>query len=69
MRDSDYASALWFKSSASNPDSCVEVRFIENAVQIRDSKNPDGPTLSFTNREWAAFLTGVRDREFDPPSE
>jgi len=69
MPDSGYASTLWFKSSASNPDTCVEVRFVENAVQVRDSKNPDGPILTFTNREWAAFLAGVRGHEFDPPGK
>jgi Domain of unknown function (DUF397) len=65
MRGSENISPRWFKSSASDPDSCVEVRFIENAVQVRDSKDPEGPVLTFTDREWEAFLAGVRFQEFD----
>jgi hypothetical protein len=34
-------------------------------VAVRDSKNPDGPALLFTRREWEAFLGGVRDGQFD----
>lgn len=67
MREPDNASALWFKSSASNPDNCVEVRFVENGVQLRDSKDPCGPVLAFTAREWQAFLDGVQLHEFDLP--
>lgn len=32
---------------------------------VRDSKDPDGPTLAFTAAEWAAFIAGVKDGEFD----
>jgi len=32
---------------------------------MRDSKDPDGPKLVFTPAEWAAFVAGVRDGEFD----
>jgi uncharacterized protein DUF397 len=65
MRYSDNISPRWLKSSASDPNSCVEVRFIEDSVQVRDSKDPEGPVLTFTNHEWEAFLAGVRFQEFD----
>jgi Domain of unknown function (DUF397) len=65
MQGSDKIPPRWLKSSASNPATCVEVRFIEDAVQVRDSKDPEGPVLTFTNREWEAFLAGVRFQEFD----
>ncbi|MEU4762129.1 DUF397 domain-containing protein [Actinosynnema sp. NPDC023794] len=47
----------WFKSSrsAENP-ACVEVRFVPDAIDVRDSKNPTGPTLSFPRNAWAKFL-------------
>jgi hypothetical protein len=32
---------------------------------MRNSQRPDGPVLEFTRAEWEAFLTGVRDGEFD----
>ncbi|MFE2753257.1 DUF397 domain-containing protein [Actinosynnema sp. NPDC059335] len=47
----------WFKSSrsADNP-SCVEVRFVPDAIDVRDSKNPTGPVLTFPRAAWAKFL-------------
>jgi len=65
MQGSDNTLLKWLKSSRSNPGACVEVRFIDDFVQVRDSKDPDGPVLTFTNREWTAFLEGVRSNEFD----
>jgi hypothetical protein len=49
----------WFKSTYSSGGSngCVEVRFTEAAVGVRDSKNPHGPSFSFTARGWKAFLS------------
>jgi hypothetical protein len=32
---------------------------------MRHSRDPQGPMLSFSHSEWEAFLTGVRDGEFD----
>jgi Domain of unknown function (DUF397) len=32
---------------------------------VRDSKNPGGPVLRFTQGEWRAFITGVMAGEFD----
>lgn len=47
----------WFKSSrsAENP-ACVEVRFVPDAIDVRDSKNPTGPVLTFPRAAWAKFL-------------
>jgi hypothetical protein len=55
----------WFKSSYSNAGGCVEVNRLGILVLLRDSKDPDGPTLRFTREEWSAFLAGVRNGEFD----
>lgn len=45
---------------------CVEVAGLSSdLVQIRDSKDPQGPVLGFTSAEWDAFLGGVRNGEFD----
>jgi len=54
---------VWRKSSysGSTGGNCVEVaRTRPAAVAVRDSKDPDGPTLLFTPAAWAAFTTGVR---------
>ena len=46
---------------------CVEVAFGEDdeSVNVRDSKNPEGPVLTFTPDEWDAFIKGVKQGEFD----
>lgn len=55
----------WQKSTASNSASCVEVAFVGQTVLVRNSREPSGPMLTFTLAEWAAFLTGARNGEFD----
>jgi hypothetical protein len=48
---------------------CVEVAFVENQVAVRDSKHKEGPVLVFTPVEWEAFLGGVSDGQFRPPTQ
>jgi hypothetical protein len=53
----------------SGGDGCVEVRRISSGVQVRDSKNPCGAVLEFTEREWTAFLEGIALGEFHIATE
>ena len=56
----------WHKSTLSSAaDNCVEVAFVDEAIAVRDSKNPTGPALIFTVAEWDAFVGGAKDGEFD----
>ena len=56
----------WFKSSRSNGSgSCVEVRMTPNGVDVRDTKDREGPQLHFTPAEWDAFIGGAKDGDFD----
>lgn len=52
----------WSKSSRSytNGD-CLEVRLFDEGIEVRDSKHPDGPTLTYQHEEWLAFIAGVAD--------
>jgi hypothetical protein len=64
----DLTGAEWRKSSWSsgNGGTCVEVaRNLPGAVAVRDSKDPDGPKLTFAPDEWVAFTAGIKTGEFD----
>jgi hypothetical protein len=43
----------------------IEIAFVDDLVGMRDSADPDGPVLVFTQAEWDAFVGGVTDGEFD----
>jgi Domain of unknown function (DUF397) len=57
----------WIKSSLSfSNGNCVEIEGQpDGGVNMRNSRDPDGPVLRFTASEWAAFTSGVRNGEFD----
>ncbi|AVH61167.1 MULTISPECIES: DUF397 domain-containing protein [Streptomyces] len=55
----DASDLAWFKSSyssSSEGDSCVELATTPGTVHVRDSKNTDGPRLSFSPATWADFV-------------
>ncbi|MET8083038.1 DUF397 domain-containing protein [Micromonospora sp. NPDC005237] len=55
----DLTDARWRKStrSGSNGGDCVEVADnLPGIVAVRDSKDPHGPTLTFTPTAWASFV-------------
>jgi hypothetical protein len=57
------------KSSRSSTNaSCVEAKICTcDEILVRDSKDREGPVLTFTRAEWSAFLAGVKDEEFELP--
>jgi hypothetical protein len=55
----------WVKSSSSSSGNCVEAAQVPDGVLVRDSKDPNGPILRFTEAEWQAFVDGAKDYEFD----
>nr|WP_246059634.1 DUF397 domain-containing protein [Herbidospora galbida] len=62
----DINDAVWKKSSWSTSGNCVEVAQVGiNRIGVRDSKDQSGPALVFTESEWAAFIGGVKEGEFD----
>jgi hypothetical protein len=64
----DLSRAAWRKSSFSNGSgACVEfARLSDGTVGVRDSKDPDGAILRFTDDEVRAFILGARAGELDP---
>ncbi|GAA4694036.1 DUF397 domain-containing protein [Phytohabitans rumicis] len=67
MSTLDPSRAMWRKSSRSdsNGGACVEVADLGEDIAVRDSKNPHGDVLLFPRHEWAAFIVGAKDGEFD----
>jgi hypothetical protein len=56
----------WRKSSysCSNGD-CVEVAPLDTArVGVRDSKDRQGPVLTFSLPQWRTFVAGIRAGDF-----
>jgi len=67
MQDSGLNGAVWRKSRHSNPSgNCVEIAELpDGGVAIRNSRHPDGPALICARADFADFLVGARDGDFD----
>jgi Domain of unknown function (DUF397) len=63
----DLKGAIWRKASYSaNAGNCVEVALnLPGIVAVRDSKNPDGPALTFGPADWHAFTAGIKTGDFN----
>jgi hypothetical protein len=57
----------WFKStySGASTTECVEAAHLLGTTAVRDSKNPGGPMLMFSQASWASFLAGVQHQRLD----
>jgi hypothetical protein len=63
----DLSGTAWRKSSHSGTaGNCVEVALTDPAIAVRDSKDPDGPTLAFGRRAWRGFTTDIKHGSHDP---
>ncbi|WFB10905.1 DUF397 domain-containing protein [Streptomyces sp. LX-29] len=65
----DLSRPEWVKStySGNGGANCLEwapVFAATGAVPVRDSKNPEGPALTFPITAWGAFIKGVKAGEF-----
>lgn len=55
----------WYTATMSGGGNCVQVKRHDGMVVIGNSRFVNGPFLSYTNDEWAAFLDGAKKGEFD----
>jgi len=46
-------------------ENCVQVRSDGDMIVVGNTRSPDGPFLSYTSAEFAAFLDGAKNGEFD----
>ncbi|MFD5085189.1 DUF397 domain-containing protein [Kitasatospora sp. NPDC058406] len=62
----DLSGAKWRKSSHSDGGGgCIEVADGHDGVMpVRDSKDPEGPSLIFPAAAWRSFVAAVRSDEF-----
>ena len=69
----DLSGAAWRKStySGGNGGQCVEVAALPRTQEhpaalcaVRDSKNPEGPVLAFSPRQWRTFTGQVKAGRF-----
>lgn len=44
---------------------CVAVKLDDQGAHVRDTKDPNDTTLSFSKEEWKAFTKAVKNGEFD----
>ncbi|TDC53172.1 DUF397 domain-containing protein [Actinomadura sp. KC345] len=59
---------VWHKSSRSAQGAdCVEVAGVTGYCAVRDSKDPEGPVLAFTRRDWSTLLDAIRTGAHDLP--
>ena len=57
------SATCWRKSTYSNANGgdCIEVADgFPGAVPVRDSKDPQGPALTFTPHAWSAFVADIK---------
>lgn len=56
----------WFLPRAtSNGATCVEAKFTAEAVYVRNNLRREAGTAEFTHEEWAIFVAGVKDGDYD----
>lgn len=56
----------WITAKASGSQgNCVQMRTDGEVIQVGDSKDPDGPVLTYTKAEIVAWLDGAKKGEFD----
>jgi Domain of unknown function (DUF397) len=57
----------WTKSTYSGANGgCVEFAVLPAAIGVRDSKDVDGPVLSFVRAEWQGFVDATRSGTIAP---
>ena len=59
----------WHKATRSGSNGqCVEARYVDNTVEVRNSNSPHTGSVRFTRTEWETFIAAVsEDGEFRLP--
>ena len=66
MTVASHPTLLFRTSSRCGPGGCVEVAPLpDGGAVVRDTKDSTREVLMFDGQEWADFVAGVKDGEFD----
>ncbi|MEU0132779.1 DUF397 domain-containing protein [Streptomyces sp. NPDC006296] len=67
MPAADLGTEGWYKPwSGGNGGNCVEaMKLADGRVAVRQSADPDGPALIYSNGEIAAFILGAKSGQAD----
>lgn len=66
----DLSGVTWLSAPGSTANDRLEIAKLPGgAVAMRNPMDPNGTVLRYTSAEWEAFTLGVRDGEFDLPSD
>ncbi|MFK3984456.1 DUF397 domain-containing protein [Micromonospora sp. NPDC050397] len=61
----DLSRARWRKSTKSQDNGgCIEVADLQQAMAVRDSKDPAGPALIFGRQQWSGFVARASAEKF-----
>lgn len=52
----------WHRSAHCDSNACVEVAQKKDEVVVRDGKDPNGPRLIFSARQWITFVAWLHQR-------
>ncbi|MGH3884588.1 MAG: DUF397 domain-containing protein [Pseudonocardiaceae bacterium] len=56
----------WFLPRRSGDGAtCVQTKFTKDAVYVRNNRRPEAGTAVFDHAEWAVFVAGVKDGDYD----
>ena len=59
------ARLAWRVARDCDAGTCISVAPHQGMIVIGDTKNPDGPVLSYSHDEWFTFVQGIRQGDFD----
>jgi predicted secreted Zn-dependent protease len=55
----------WRVARKCDGGACVRVAARDDEIVIGSSKHLDGPVIAYSREEWAAFVEGIRQGDFD----
>ncbi len=56
---------VWRVAQRCDGGSCLRVAASKEMVVVGDSKNPDGPVLTYTQAAWRMFTAAAKNGVFD----